>query len=51
MGVIDVRVNGYAGCDCDTTLRRLIWSKEIREFTGEIREMLFEKTFFFFSRK
>ena len=51
MDVIDVRVNEYVGCECDSTLRRGIWSKEIGEFSGEFREMLFEKTFSFFSRK
>ena len=49
--VIYVRVSVYAGCGCDSTLQGWIWSKEIGKFSGEIREMLFEKTFSFFSRK
>jgi hypothetical protein len=51
MDVIDVRANEYVGCECDSTLQGWIWSKEIGKFSGEIREMLFEKTFSFFSRK
>lgn len=45
MDVIDERVNVYEGCDSDSTLQGWIWSKEIEEFTGGFREMLFEKTF------
>jgi hypothetical protein len=45
MDVMDVRVNVYQGCGCDSTLQGWIWSKEIEVFSGEFREMLFEKTF------
>jgi hypothetical protein len=47
-GVIDVigeRTSVYAGCGCDRTLQGGIWSKDIWVFSGELREMLFEKTF------
>ena len=49
--VIGEMINVYVGCRCDSTLQGWIWSKEIGKFTGELREMLFEKTFSFFSRK
>ena len=47
MDVIDVRVNEYVGCECDSTLQGRIWSKEKGKYSGETAGCFLKKLFLF----